>query len=68
VTQPVDPYPSFPVRFHEAYAAEMAAFVSLVAHDGPNLCPGSAAEDALRVALAADLSLARNGAVRIDEI
>jgi len=68
VLQPVDPYPSFPVRFHQAYAAEMAAFVDLVAGEGPNQCPGSAAEDALRVALAADLSLARGSAVRIDEI
>ena len=68
VLQPVDPYPSFPVRFHQAYAAEMAAFVDLVSGEGPNQCPGSAAEDALRVALAADLSLARGSAVRIDEI
>ena len=68
VLQPVDPYPSFPVRFHQAYAAEIAAFVDLVAGEGPNQCPGSAAEDALRVALAADLSLARGSTVRIDEI
>ncbi len=68
VPQPVDPYPSFPVRFHQAYAAEIAAFVDLVAGEGPNQCPGSAAEDALRVALAADLSLARGSTVRIDEI
>ena len=68
VLQPVDPYPSFPVRFHQAYAAEIAAFADLVAGEGPNQCPGSAAEDALRVALAADLSLARGSTVRIDEI
>lgn len=68
VAQPVDPYPSFPVRFHDAYAAEMAAFVALVADDGPNECPGHAAADALRVALAADLSLAQGAAVRIDSV
>ena len=68
VLQPVDPYPSFPVRFHQAYAAEIAAFADLVAGEGPNQCPGSAAEDALRVALAADRSLARGSTVRIDEI
>jgi len=68
VLQPVDPYPSFPVRFHQAYAAEMAAFVALVLGKSANECPGSAAADALRVALAADLSLARKALVRIDEI
>jgi myo-inositol 2-dehydrogenase/D-chiro-inositol 1-dehydrogenase len=68
VTQPVDPYPSFPVRFHDAYAAEMAAFVDLVAGKGPNQCPGAAAADALRLALAADRSLATGLPVRVDEI
>lgn len=65
---PVDPYPAFPVRFHEAYAAEMAAFVALVAGDGPNRCPGRAAVDALRLALAADRSLATGAPVPIADI
>jgi myo-inositol 2-dehydrogenase/D-chiro-inositol 1-dehydrogenase len=68
VAQPVDPYPSFPVRFHDAYAAEMESFVDLVAGKGPNLCPGPAAADALRLALAADRSLATGVPVRVDEI
>jgi len=68
VAQPVDPYPNFPVRFHDAYAAEMASFVALVAGEGPNECPGIAAADALRVALAADQSLAKGQLVQISEI
>ena len=68
VPGPVDPFPNFPVRFHDAYAAEMAAFVALAVGDAPNPCPGSAAADALRVALAADASLASGAPVRVDEI
>ena len=66
--QPVDPYPTFPVRFHDAYAAEMTAFVALVAGDGPNRCPGQAAVDALRLAVAADRSLAGGGPVAVAEV
>lgn len=65
---PADPYPAFPVRFHDAYVAEMAAFVALVAGTGPNRCPGQAAVDALRLAVAADRSLATGAPVRIADI
>jgi len=68
VPQPVDPYPTFPVRFHDAYAAEMVAFVALVAGEGPNRCPGGAAYDALRLAVAADRSLAEGRPVPVAEI
>jgi myo-inositol 2-dehydrogenase/D-chiro-inositol 1-dehydrogenase len=67
--QPVEPYPAFPDRFHAAYAAEMEAFVALVAGDGgPNRSPGQAAVDALRLALAADRSLATGQPVRVADI
>jgi myo-inositol 2-dehydrogenase / D-chiro-inositol 1-dehydrogenase len=66
--QPIDPYPTFPVRFHDAYAAEMEAFVALVAADGPNRCPGQAAYDALRLAVAADQSQAEGRTVTVDEV
>jgi myo-inositol 2-dehydrogenase/D-chiro-inositol 1-dehydrogenase len=68
VPQPVDPHPTFPVRFHDAYAAEMAAFVALVQGTGPNRCPGQAAYDALRLAVAADRSLAEGRSVAVSEV
>ena len=63
--QPREPFPSFPVRFHDAYAAEMAAFVDLVRGTGPNRCPGRTAADALRLAVAADASLASGAPVAL---
>lgn len=67
--QPVDPYPAFPDRFRAAYAAEMEAFAALVAGDGdPDRSPGKAAVDALRLALAADRSLATGQPVRVADI
>ena len=66
--QPVDPHPSFPIRFHDAYAAEVASFAALVAGAGPNECPGESAAAALRLAIAADRSLATARPVLIDEI
>jgi myo-inositol 2-dehydrogenase/D-chiro-inositol 1-dehydrogenase len=66
--QPRDPYPTFPARFHDAYAAEMEAFARLVGGKGENRCPGSAAADALRLAIAADISLAEERPVCIDEV
>ncbi len=66
--QPIDPYQSFPDRFASAYRAEMAAFVDLVGGRAANLSPGSAALDALRVALAAERSLATGLPVMVDDI
>lgn len=66
--QPIDPFPSFPVRFADAYRAEMTAFVDLVAGRGPNRCPGSTAVEALRLAVAADRSLATGLPVDVDDI
>lgn len=65
---PVDPYPAFPDRFGPAYRAEVEAFVALVRGEAPNRSPGRGALDALRVAVAADRSLAEHRPVAIDEI
>lgn len=63
---PERPFDGFPERFADAYLAEMRAFTELVAGRGPNLCPGDAAVDALRVAIAADASMASGLAVAVD--
>ena len=64
----VDPYRAFPDRFGPAYRAEVEAFVALVRGEGENRSPGHAALDALRVAIAADHSLAEHRPVAISEI
>jgi myo-inositol 2-dehydrogenase/D-chiro-inositol 1-dehydrogenase len=63
---PSDPFRSFPERFESAYRAEMVAFAELVAGRGPNRCPGTAAVDALNVAVAAERSLAEGIAIDVD--
>lgn len=65
---PADPYDGFPERFSSAYRAEMIAFCDLVAGRGPNRAPGAAALEALRVAVAADRSLATGMPVAVEEI
>ncbi len=65
---PVDPYPAFPDRFGPAYRAELEAFVAMVRGDGENRSPGRGALEALRVAVAADRSLAEHRPVSIREI
>jgi len=68
VTAAVDPYPAFPDRFGPAYRAEVEAFVALARGEGDNRSPGSAALEALRVAVAADRSLAEHRPVAIADI
>lgn len=67
-SDPVDAYPAFPDRFGPAYLAEVEAFVALVRGEAENRSPGAAALDALRVAVAADRSLAEHRPVAISEI
>lgn len=67
-SSPSDPYDGFPERFADAYRAEMVAFCELVAGRGTNRAPGSAALEALRVAVAADRSLATGMPVTVEEI
>ncbi len=68
VAQPVDPYPSFPVRFAGAYHAEMVAFVELAAGRAPNRCPGSSSVEALRLAIAAERSLRSGHPVEVADV
>ncbi|WP_088316684.1 Gfo/Idh/MocA family oxidoreductase [Kineosporia sp. R_H_3] len=61
------PYRGFVDRFREAFRAETAAFVGLVA-GGPNPCPPEAAFDALRAAIGCELSVLRGGPVDVTGI
>jgi myo-inositol 2-dehydrogenase/D-chiro-inositol 1-dehydrogenase len=65
---PTDPWPTFSDRFGTAYMAEVDAFVRLVRDGGPNRSPGRSALDAIRVAAAAERSLAEHRPVAVTEI
>ena len=62
------PYQGFAERFAAAYAAELAAFVELVAGRIDNPCTAEEALQALLVAEAADRSLREHRPVRIEEV
>jgi myo-inositol 2-dehydrogenase/D-chiro-inositol 1-dehydrogenase len=64
----VDAYPAFPDRFGPAYRAEVEAFVALCRGDGENRSPGRGALEALKIAAAADLSLAEHRPVALAEL
>jgi myo-inositol 2-dehydrogenase / D-chiro-inositol 1-dehydrogenase len=66
--RPTDPWPAFSDRFGTAYMAEVDAFVRLVRDGGPNRSSGRGALDAMRVAAAADRSLAEHRPVAVTEI
>jgi myo-inositol 2-dehydrogenase/D-chiro-inositol 1-dehydrogenase len=66
--RPADPWPEFSDRFGAAYVAEIAAFVRLVRDGGPNRSPVRSALEALRVAAAAERSLAEHRPVAVTEI
>ena len=61
------PYGGFVERFREAFRAETAAFVDLVA-GGPNPCPPEAALAALQAAIACEVSVLRGAPVAVAEI
>ena len=65
---PVDAYPAFPDRFGPAYRSEVEAFVALCRGAGENRAPGRTALEALRIAVAADRSLAQHRPVAVGEI
>jgi myo-inositol 2-dehydrogenase/D-chiro-inositol 1-dehydrogenase len=67
-SDPTEPYPAFPDRFGPAYRAEVEAFVALVRGEAENRSPGSNALEALRVAVAADVSRAEHRPVALAEI
>ncbi len=65
---PRDPWSSFVERFAEAFAGETAAFVGLVREGGESPCPPESALEALRVAVACDVSRAGGRPVAMAEV
>src|ERR671911_642276 len=61
-------YPNFQKRFLDAYTAEMEHFLSLVRGEADNPCTAIDALEALRIAMAADLSLAEHRPVSPSEV
>jgi myo-inositol 2-dehydrogenase/D-chiro-inositol 1-dehydrogenase len=65
---PIDPYSSFLDRFAPAYRAELHAFIEVAAGRMANPCPPEDAREAIRVAMACDLSRELHRPVRIEEV
>jgi myo-inositol 2-dehydrogenase/D-chiro-inositol 1-dehydrogenase len=65
---PVATWGSFAERFADAFVAETEAFVSLVRDGGESPCPPESALEALRVAVACDVSRAEGRVVAMTEI
>lgn len=65
---PADPYTNFQTRFRAAYAAELAAFVEYAQNGEESPCTVHDAEEALRVAVACDLSRAEHRPVTLEEV
>jgi len=61
-------YPNFQDRFLQAYTAEMEHFLALVRGEADNPCTATDALEALRIAMAADLSLAEHRPVSPTEV
>jgi myo-inositol 2-dehydrogenase / D-chiro-inositol 1-dehydrogenase len=61
-------WPNFLERFHDAYAAELAAFVRVARGEEPSPCTARDGVEALRIAEAATLSLHEHRPVRLAEI
>jgi myo-inositol 2-dehydrogenase / D-chiro-inositol 1-dehydrogenase len=61
-------YPNFQVRFEDAYRAELGHFLRLARGEAENPCTGREALEALRVAVAADISLAEQRPVSLSEV
>src|ERR671920_934522 len=61
-------YPDFQDRFADAYRAEMEHFLSVVRGEAENACTARDALEALKIALAADLSLAERRPVPVSEV
>jgi myo-inositol 2-dehydrogenase/D-chiro-inositol 1-dehydrogenase len=65
---PADPYRGFQERFAEAYRAEMNAFVEVAAGRQESACTAEDALEAMRAAVACDLSRKEHRPVRLDEV
>jgi myo-inositol 2-dehydrogenase / D-chiro-inositol 1-dehydrogenase len=61
-------YPDFQDRFLDAYRAELKYFLSLASGEVENPCTARDALEALKIAMAADLSLAEHRPVRVSEV
>ena len=62
------PYPTFFVRFADAYTAELEHFLRFAKGDAPNLCTAADALEALRIAEAAGRSWRERRTVKLSEI
>ncbi|HZP95726.1 MAG TPA: Gfo/Idh/MocA family oxidoreductase [Candidatus Limnocylindria bacterium] len=62
------PYPSFFVRFADAYRSELAHFLRFARGDAPNACTAADALEALRVAEAASRSWRDGRTVKVADI
>ena len=65
---PDDAYANFQERFADAYRAEMRAFVDVAAGRRPSPCTAEDALEAMRVAVACDLSRREHRPVRVKEV
>src|ERR671920_470971 len=61
-------YPNFSVRFEEAYRAELAHFLEVARGRAENPCTAREALEALRVAVAADVSVAEHRPVMVEDV
>ena len=61
-------YPNFQVRFEDAYRAELEHFLRLARGGAENPCTARDALEALRIALAADRSLAEHRPIPLAEV
>lgn len=61
-------YPNFQERFLEAYRVEISRFLDLVRGEAENPCTARDALEALRIAMAADWSLAERRPVKLAEV
>jgi len=68
VAQPVDPYSFFLDRFARAYREELNVFVEVAAGRKENPCPPADALEAMRVAVACDVSRREHRPVRVEEV
>jgi myo-inositol 2-dehydrogenase/D-chiro-inositol 1-dehydrogenase len=65
---PAEAWANFQQRFEPAYRAELSAFLEVAAGRRKNPCTPEDALEALRVAVACDLSRAEHRPVRLEEV
>jgi myo-inositol 2-dehydrogenase/D-chiro-inositol 1-dehydrogenase len=65
---PAAPWRGFLDRFGRAFEAELDAWLRVVAGEQQNPCPGAEAYEALRIAVACDISVRERRIVRLEEV